>query len=76
MHGDPKASDAVTIEHVEVATRKGKVIKPVYVPLRPSSPEESSSSNRMDVDEGFAAADDLRDDIRPPRQNMVRRKFR
>ena len=33
--GDPKSTEAVTIEHVEVMTRHGPVIQPVYMPLLP-----------------------------------------
>jgi len=31
--GDPEAAEAVTKEDVEVSTRKGRAIKPVFVPL-------------------------------------------
>jgi hypothetical protein len=43
MHGDVKAAEAVTVEYVEVPSRRGKVIKPVVVPLLPLQPEEGSS---------------------------------
>ena len=33
--GDPESAEAVTIEHVEVMTWHGPVIRPVYVPLLP-----------------------------------------
>ena len=38
VEGDPEAADAVTIEHVEVATPHGIVIQPVTVPLFTDEP--------------------------------------
>ena len=35
MEGSTGAADAVTVEHVEVKTRKGIVVRPVQVPLLP-----------------------------------------
>jgi hypothetical protein len=40
QEGDPEAAEFVTMEHVEVTTRRGTVIKTVLVPLEPSGPEE------------------------------------
>jgi hypothetical protein len=39
LEGDTEASDAVTVEHVEVNTRRGTVVKVVLVPLDPSEAE-------------------------------------
>jgi hypothetical protein len=43
MHGDVKAAEAVTFDYVEVPGRRGKVVKPVLVPLLPLQPGEGSS---------------------------------
>jgi len=39
LEGDTEAADAVTMEHVEVNTRQGTVVKVVLVPLDPSGAE-------------------------------------
>lgn len=43
LHGDVKAADAVTVEHVDVPSRRGNVVKRVLVPLVPLQPGEGSS---------------------------------
>ena len=45
MEGSTGAADAVTVEHVEVKTHKGIVVRPVQVPLLPEG-QKSDTTNR------------------------------
>ena len=42
--GDPESAEAVTIEQVEVMTRRGPVTRPVYRPLLPEQPAQQGGS--------------------------------
>ena len=42
--GDPESAEAVTIEHVEVMTRRGPVSRAVYRPLLPEQPAQQGGS--------------------------------
>ena len=41
--GDAESADAVTVEHVEVQTRRGHAVQAVYVPLLPEQPEQKNA---------------------------------
>lgn len=75
MEGSTGAADAVTVEHVEVKTRKGIVVRPVQVPLLPErqKTETTNREERIYVEEGNSiqgmAVDG--DDTWPPNGNMV-----
>lgn len=78
LEGDTEASDAVTVEHVEVNTRRGTVVKAVLVPLDPSG-AENPEDRPLPWQEDPNPPDFSTCDMDPvevsgvPKRNMVRR---
>lgn len=77
LEGDTEAADAVTLEHVEVNTRRGTVIKAVLVPLDPSG-VEIPEDRALPLEQGENPTDFSPCDMDPvevsgvPKRNMVR----
>lgn len=75
LEGDTEASDAVTVEHVEVNTRRGTVVKAVLVPLDPSE-AENPEDRPLPLEEDPNPPDFSTDPVEVPsvpKRNMVRR---
>lgn len=78
LEGDTEAAEAVTVEHVEVNTRRGPVVKAVLVPLDLSG-AEIPEGRALPLEEGAHPTDFSPCDMDPvevpgaPKRNMVRR---
>jgi len=77
LEGDTEAADAVTVEHVEVNTRRGTVVKAVLVPLDPSG-AEIPEDGALPLEEGANPTGFSPCDMDPvevpgvPKRNMVK----
>src|ERR1700682_2376721 len=86
LEGDLEAADAVTVEHVKVATWQGTVVKAVLAPVDPVRAETMITGDRVG-DRVLPAQDgpsadyhnvdiEMDEEIPIPRENMVCKEFK